>query len=184
MIKLQASGSAAFDVARHPLFRPHTPTREETTMSEEQSGTVQDEREIVALATRYTWAVDDRDWSTFRNCFTDDATGDYSRVCDNADAIVTMARAALDHLTVTQHTVSNFEVTVDGDNAEHRCYINALHVLDGPDGPVSYTIIGRYVDRVVRTAEGWRLAHRRLEYRWSTGDRSILTAPSSGAAAR
>ena len=67
-------------------------------------------------------------------------------------------------------TVRVSQVRVDGDAATSRCYLQAQHVV----GAATFLLGGRYEDRLVRTADGWRIAHRDLITMWTTGDPSIL----------
>jgi hypothetical protein len=64
----------------------------------------------------------------------------------------------------TQHFMGNHEVTVDGDRAEGWTYCLAMHeLLPGhPDGDSKPASALRYLDRYVRTPEGWRIEHRRV----------------------
>ena len=69
------------------------------------------------------------------------------------DAIRARIRTALEMLDVSQHLVGNHEVSVDGDDATHRCYLQAQHVRRAAAGGPNYIVAGRYEDRFV--------AHRR-----------------------
>ncbi|MET0911141.1 MAG: nuclear transport factor 2 family protein, partial [Ilumatobacteraceae bacterium] len=125
-------------------------------MSEPTAADVQtllDEREILQVVTRYARALDTKDWALLDDVFVPDATGDLSTPTRlvGVDAIRTRIRAALDHLDVSQHLVGNHEVLVDGDDATHRCYLQAQHVRrDAAKGP-NYIVAGRYEDRFRRT---------------------------------
>jgi ketosteroid isomerase-like protein len=131
-----------------------------------------DERDIVALAFRYCRALDTKDWPALANVFLPDATADLSSGAElvGIEAIVTRIRTALQHLDDSQHLVGNHEVTVDGDLATHRCYLQAQHIRRAATGGPNYLVGGRYEDRLVRTAAGWRIAHRTLTVMWTDGN--------------
>jgi ketosteroid isomerase-like protein len=131
-----------------------------------------DERDIVAVALRYCRALDTKDWPALATVFLPDATADLSSGVDlvGLDAIVGRIRTALEHLDDSQHLVGNHEVEVDGDTATHRCYLQAQHVRRAAPGGANYLVGGRYEDRLVRTAQGWRIAHRTLTVMWTDGN--------------
>ena len=60
-----------------------------------------------------------------------------------------------------RHHISNPLIEVAGDDATARSYF-AVHANAGPDHS------GTYDDRLVRTANGWRFAHRRVRVDWQT----------------
>ena len=60
----------------------------------------------------------------------------------------------------TQHVISNTRIDIDGNSASMISYLHATHVLD-PDGSIAVAN-GHYVDQVVHTPKGWRIAARRL----------------------
>ncbi len=60
----------------------------------------------------------------------------------------------------TQHLISNIRIDLDGNSGSMISSLHATHVLD-PDGSIAVAN-GHYVDQVVRTPQGWRIAARRL----------------------
>ena len=62
-------------------------------------------------------------------------------------------------LSLVRHNLTTSEVTIDGDTAEGRTYFFVC-TNSGPDHQ------GVYVDRLKRTAEGWRFAHREVRIDW------------------
>jgi ketosteroid isomerase-like protein len=135
-----------------------------------------DERDIVALAARYCRALDTKDWSLLDDVFLPDATaelGAASRL-EGREAIRGRIRAALEYLDDSQHLVGNHEVSVDGDTGTHRCYLQAQHIRRLPEGSPLYMVAGRYEDRVQRTADGWRIAHRTLTVMWTDGNLTVV----------
>lgn len=60
----------------------------------------------------------------------------------------------------TQHVMSNIRIDLDGNSASMISYLHATHVLD-PAGSIEVAN-GHYVDQIVHTSQGWRIAARRL----------------------
>ena len=116
------------------------------------------DRQLVAL--RYCRALDTKDWRLLDDVFVADATADLAGPSPlvGIEAIRARIRTALEHLDVSQHLVGNHEVSVDGDTATHRCYLQAQHVRRAAAGGPNYIVAGRYEDRLARTDA--RLADR------------------------
>lgn len=135
-----------------------------------------DERAIVGVALTYCRALDTRDWELLRTIFVPDATARLgtSSQQEGVDAIIDRCRAALGALDLSHHLVGNHEVSVDGDVATHRCYLQAQHVRTAADGGSNFVVAGRYEDRLVRTDEGWKIAHRDLVTMWTEGNPAVV----------
>lgn len=135
-----------------------------------------DEHEITRLCYRYGAALDDRDWERLRTCFTADAVTEYEGLgrFEGYPAIEGVCQAALGPLDRSQHLIGNVSVDVDGDTATAQCYLHAQHVKAGTAGGDLYLLAGRYTDRVTRTPDGWRFAHRRLETWWVDGNPAVV----------
>jgi len=128
------------------------------------------------VCVRYATALDRRDWALLHTFFTPDVEGDYGggRPLHGHEAGEAMCRQALEPLTVSQHLLGNFMVEVSGDTASSSCYLQAQHVKPGTPGGDNFIVAGTYTDRLVRTADGWRIARRRLEVTWTAGNPDVL----------
>ena len=134
-----------------------------------------DEKAIVDVTIRYTWAIDTKDWAALDQVFVPDATGEMSAAGQRSrDEIVARIRGALEPLDDSQHIVSNHQVTIDGDTATCRCYLHSQHVRAGAGAEPTYVIGARYEDQLVRTPAGWRIKHRKLVKMWTSGNREVV----------
>jgi uncharacterized protein (TIGR02246 family) len=134
-----------------------------------------DQAAISAVLTRYATALDARDWALLDTVFTEDAVGEYGgRVAGRyvgRAAIVALVRGALTGLTASQHILANPRVRLDGDVASSRVELHAQHYLPGRTrGGSTFEVGGTYHDRLLRTPDGWRITHRRLEVSWTKGN--------------
>ena len=127
-----------------------------------------DRLEINDLVTRYYCAADRRDFVAFVGCFVPGTLVDYSEMLPVPDALPIEEVAAIIESTMakmysnTQHFMGNHTVAIDGDTATGETYCLAVHqyldaTLDDDQRPLSAL---RYIDRFVRTADGWRIEHR------------------------
>lgn len=137
-----------------------------------------DERDIVALALRYCRALDTKDWELLDQVFTPGATAQLGNptLLEGREAVRARIRTALEFLDDSQHLVGNHEVTVDADAGTHRCYLQAQHIRALPEGSPHFIVAGRYEDELVRTSDGWRIAHRTLDVMWTAGN-PVVTRP-------
>jgi 3-phenylpropionate/cinnamic acid dioxygenase small subunit len=122
----------------------------------------EDRQDIADVLIRYATGIDSRDWPLFRTVFTPDCDLDYGEIgtfhgVDEITDFMDKTHAAAGH---TLHRMSNFAVTVSGDTAQARVYVDAL--VMAPDGQSGVNAVGFYDDDLVRTAEGWQVAKRRF----------------------
>ena len=147
-----------------------------TSISTAELDRLLDERNIVAVATAYTWALDQHRWDDLRDVFAPDATATLGSpdTLDGVDAIIDRIRTALEPLDDSQHLVGNHEITIDRDTASHRCYLHAQHIRADANGGPHYIVAGRYEDDLARTADGWRITHRNLRVMWTEGNTAVV----------
>jgi 3-phenylpropionate/cinnamic acid dioxygenase small subunit len=122
----------------------------------------EDRQDISDLLVRYATGIDRRDWTLFRTVFTDDCELDYGEIgtwhsVDEVTDFMDKTHAMAGH---TLHRLTNQVVTVDGDQASARTYIDAV-IMFG-DNQSGVNAWGFYDDEIVRTANGWRIARRRF----------------------
>jgi uncharacterized protein (TIGR02246 family) len=121
----------------------------------------EDRQDISDLLVRYATGIDRRDWALFRTVFTEDCELDYGEigVWNGVDAVTDFMEQVHAMAGHTMHRLSNQEITVDGDKAAARTYIDGL-IMAG-DNKSGVNAIGFYDDEIVRTDAGWRIARRR-----------------------
>lgn len=134
-----------------------------------------DRREIEDLLIHYAMSLDGRDWPALEEVFLPEAAATLGhRECANRDEIVATCRDALSGLTCSQHIVTNFTATVDGDRATSRCYLHAQHHYAQAIGDPNFIVAGSYDDELVRTEAGWRITHRHLKPIWVDGNAGLM----------
>lgn len=122
--------------------------------------TLEDRLDIMEIPGRYGDSIDDRNWDNLRQIFTPEAvfdlTGVGSRVLNGLDDIVHFMEEEAAHPRT--HMMTNVYIDEVGDDVELRFRIVAL-LGKGKTGTASY------YDRVVKTDDGWRVAHRETTLR-------------------
>lgn len=132
---------------------------------------ISDRIEIADVITRYTRAVDLREWDRLDTVFTPDAQIDYTSTGGTAgsrDEIKTWLAETLPlFFTDWLHLVGQLDVTFDGpDAADVSAYFtNPMTMLDGE--PVE--VAGVYHHRMIRTADGWRSERLTEQKVWARG---------------
>ena len=119
---------------------------------------------MIELLYRYASALDRRAYEELRDVFAPDAVVDFGPlggVRTGHDAIVRFCSRALAPFAAVQHFISNVVV---GPDASASCYFFAVHVREDSDEP--FLVGGTYQDRFVETADGWRIAERKLVPIW------------------
>ena len=125
---------------------------------------IADRLEIQDLLVAYSYAIDGRDWDALDDLFTADAYIDYAdtggAAGDLAQTKHFLAEAML-AFSSFQHMVATSKVEIDGDTAQAKTICHNPLVMALGDDQVQVMFSGFwYVDDLVRTAGGWRIARR------------------------
>ena len=127
---------------------------------------ISDRLEIQELFARYSHAIDSKQFDALREVFTPDAWIDYTATGGakgDLESIIGYLKEVLPGFPSFQHLVANAIIELDGDAATSRtmCH-NPMVLRRGDDGRVEQLmVVGLwYVDRLVRTPDGWRIAER------------------------
>jgi 3-phenylpropionate/cinnamic acid dioxygenase small subunit len=159
---------------------------ERLTMIDDRLQLLWDRSEIEQVVYKYAAGFDTKDWELWRSIFTDAVEVKFRPAAEAAfkgfgqdwvptsgDEWVEGRRVLFTGLGTTQHQMSNPRITVDGDAATCIMYLQAIHFMPGEPG-VEYTLGGYYVDDLVRTPQGWKIARVNLIVTWERGDATIL----------
>ncbi|HIE1388035.1 TPA: nuclear transport factor 2 family protein [Pseudomonas aeruginosa] len=134
--------------------------------------TLLDKARIEAVLMAYASALDQRDWRALEDVFVSEASADYGVVGEfhGRVAVVGVVRDFLERCGGTQHLLGNIRVSVEGDAAHSRCYLQATHAGVGTHLGQTMTLWGEYRDQLERREEGWRIVRRELHVQHVAGD--------------
>ncbi|GAA2427546.1 nuclear transport factor 2 family protein [Streptomyces macrosporus] len=145
------------------------------TALRDQVRVLTDRSEITTLIDRYVILLDTQDENGFddtwpRRLFTEDVhvtfpVGEHRGL----DGLAEFHYRAKQKFDRTHHIASNYLIDLDGDRADVRFQMIAIHVHPG-DGPL-FEVGGHYEGEAVRTDEGWRIRRWGYHVAWSTGPR-------------
>lgn len=128
---------------------------------------ISDRMEIQQLMIAYSSAIDSRRFDDLDDVFTPDAWIDYSAMGGEKGRyprIKEYLKEGLGRFPAYYHMIANPDIRLDGDSATSRtiCF-NPMEVALA-DGSRQVMFLGLwYIDRHVRTPDGWRIAERSEE---------------------
>lgn len=151
-----------------------------------------DRDEITNALHRYAFGIDHADRDSLASAFTADAVLDStpmarkiglaSRPMNSRDEILAMVLPAFGPLD-TSHTVSNPQITLDGDSATLQAYVLAQHFLPGegprPECTRHALFMNRCSAELVRDGKMWRMRRLVIDNAWFDGDLTVVTAPAA-----
>ena len=123
---------------------------------------ISDRFEIQDLLVGYCYAVDDKDFDSLDQFFTEDAVIDYSEmvgVKGSLGEIKEFLRVSLEPIPMAQHAVMTTQYKFDGDNCETRTVCHNPMVVPGDNGEPQTIFFGLwYIHKFRRTETGWRIS--------------------------
>lgn len=126
---------------------------------------LEDQLAIQRVITDYSAFLDGRDYDGYVGLFTEDgvwANGNTRR--EGQGEIRDMLSGLFGEVeegfvnTSSFHQISNFEIDVEGDTATAKSRF--IFVMRGEGGEPVNELSGQYHDKLVRTADGWKIAER------------------------
>lgn len=130
-----------------------------------------DRARIVELTARYNHAFDRGDIEAYTACFTDDGVMEIEGGprYQGRDGLADMARGTPPGAIM--HVTTDAVVTVDGDRATQDVTLLVVGLPTEANRGSRLTMSGSYADELVRTADGWRFARRRVRLHGGLGGR-------------
>lgn len=121
-----------------------------------------DRIELQDVMLHYAAAVDERDLDRYKSCFTDDVevVGFGTQTHHGRDAWVDYVWSALEKYQATQHLLGPQFATIDGDQAQTRSDVQALHFLAA--GGARFTLWATYKTTMRRTDDRWLISRHEL----------------------
>ena len=134
---------------------------------------------------RYAWSLDNHNWEALKEIFLPDAVADYrGERFEGIEAIVAKCASSLEPADASQHLNGCHWAQIDGDKAIAGCYFIATKYIADVPGGDTFIVGGKYIDQMVRTPDGWRIAHRLLEQTFLDGNPEVETLSQTRWAAR
>ncbi|AFC53222.1 hypothetical protein MPRI_35760 [Mycobacterium paraintracellulare] len=128
-----------------------------------------DRAQIGDLLTSYALSADARDWASIAELFVTDGVVESPLGSFPAREYPRYAENLMAPFAATHHTITNHAVTIDGDRARSRAYLQAIHVTDTADPSQHADIGGWYDHEWVRVDGRWMVEKMVLSFVWTDG---------------
>ena len=129
-----------------------------------------DRIELQDIMLHYAAAVDERDLERYKACFADDVevVGFDTQTYHGREAWVNYVWSALEKYRATQHLLGPQFATIEGDSAQTRSDVQALHFL--ADGSARFTLWATYHTTLHRFDGRWLIRRHELVVRGTSMD--------------
>ena len=126
------------------------------------------------LLGRYARAADRLDRALLATLFTPDARIDMGAIfAGGPDAFADIVIGFMGSMAATRHELSTIVTVSHGpDAAAYEAYVRAWHRIETPGGTRELVVLARYLGRIARTPDGWRIAAHSEVLDWGE-DRAV-----------
>ncbi|MFH8491839.1 nuclear transport factor 2 family protein [Streptomyces longisporoflavus] len=146
-----------------------------------------DRLDIIETCTRMGWYIDQREWESLGDVFSDEIKLDYTSLNGGEPGTVTGKELVaawsglLGNFAATQHLLSNFLVDVQGDTAVTTAMFQATHRMPNDHGGPLWTLGGTYRIDLERTPGGWRINGIVMTTTWADGNQHLFARAAAQA---
>ena len=126
--------------------------------------TLIDRQQVADVMSRYAAWIDEENLEQYRTLFDSDVEliGFGSSTIHGADAWLAFVAKTLDRFTATQHMLGPQLATIEGNRAEVRTDLQAVHFMKEPAGQI-FTLWGTYQTQMLRESRDGAWTIRRHE---------------------
>jgi hypothetical protein len=156
------------------------------TTSDSTTAELGDRLAILELIGKLSLTIDAKDWDTLGSLVTDVIVHDRTSLTGGepltlaVDDFVAGWRQTLDGMDAVHHMITNHVISLEGDEAICTANMQGTHKLVNPSGDAFWTVGGRHIYRLKRTADGWRISALTFKVQWATGNMNILALAAGG----
>ena len=137
------------------------------------------EDQVIGKANDLFLCTDRRDWPCVRGVFAPQVLFDMTSLAGGQPATLTPDQIAkaweqgLKDLASIHHQTGNYQVSVNGDEADLFCYGIAYHYLPNPGAQNTRTFVGSYNMHLVRSDGGWKIDRFKFNLKFIDGNRDL-----------
>lgn len=140
---------------------------------------VADRLAIYDVLAQHSRGVDRADGDVLKTCYWPEAEVAYGGFNGNAHEFCEFLPGAIRGFAHTQHCIGNVNIDLRGNDARVETYVTAFHYTANDSGPdQEMTYIGRYLDRMEKRDDVWKIIHRTVVMDWNQN--AIVTAVWEG----
>ena len=132
-------------------------------------------QQIRELQDAYSVAMDHGKYEYFDDIFLEDIQADYgvAGIGEGLASPKQLCKEALNPLDSVQHMNGNHWARIKEGTAEAGCYFRVHMTRKSAIGEPHFEMGGKYTDQLVLTDSGWRIAKRKIDLIWSSGNREV-----------
>src|SRR5262245_54684574 len=134
--------------------------------STEQLAALLDRETIRNCIARVARGEDRRDAELICGCFWPDTTIDFGIFAGTFDEYLAWVVPGSPAIPVTQHMLGQSVIDCSGDTALAETHVTAYHRVASGDEDRDVVIGGRYLDRLDKRGDCWRIGQRTMLYDW------------------
>jgi hypothetical protein len=137
------------------------------------------QNDIVAVGNRLFICTDNRDWSCVRDVFAPEVLFDMTSLAGGSPETKTPQQIAdrwekgLKALKAIHHQAGNYQVTVNGNEADLFCYGIAYHYLPNLTDENTRVFVGSYDLHLVKGEGGWKIDRFKFNLKFIEGNREL-----------
>ncbi|MDE0368433.1 MAG: nuclear transport factor 2 family protein [Gammaproteobacteria bacterium] len=142
---------------------------------------------IQDVLAQHSRGVDRADGAILKSAYWPDATVAYGGFNGPAHEFCAGLPEGMRQYAATQHSITNVAIELRGDEARVETYVTAYHYRADEEGQdTEMTYLGRYLDRMEKRGDVWKISHRQAVMDWNqnTDASSILEGPPFDGLAR
>ena len=128
---------------------------------------VADRLAIQEVLAQHSRGVDRADEAILKSAYWPDAEVAYGGFNGPAHEFCAMLPGAIKRYAATQHCITNICIDLRGDEARVETYVTAYHYLAAEEGDTEMTYLGRYLDRMQKRGDVWKILHRQVVMDWN-----------------
>ena len=127
---------------------------------------MQDRLAIMEVLAIHSRGIDRLDLDSLKSAYWPDAEVAYGTFNGKAYDFAVGVMEGLKAFERTAHTVTNTAFSFRGDEARVESHVTAYHYSKA-DPDTEMTFVGRYLDRMEKRGDVWKIAHRRVVHDWN-----------------
>lgn len=115
---------------------------------------------------RYCRGIDRLDADLLRDVYWADAIDEHTGFIGSGDEFIEFVIPILKPLEQTMHMLGNILIAINGDFASSEAYFHAFHRIPQDGNARDLIVGGRYLDKMEKRDDEWRIAHRVVIIDW------------------
>lgn len=137
-----------------------------------------DKEQVKSTLIQLVNGIDTKEWNKTLNVLADKVTIDYSSLTGQPETIIEPKTIVGNWKKIlngvsTHHVLSNFDIVINGDEAEVFSHVYASHWAK-LDNLNFWDAIGRYHQKLRKTNKGWKVIYMRLIMHGQKGNKNLL----------